>query len=467
MSRSTRFALVAVIAFTGLVPLASAGDVKAIVKHGSVVITGSPQPDVISVIGGSPVVIHPGAGTTVNGQAGDVLLPLPPKDVLIDLREGDDDLTTSGSFVRDLRARLGAGADHALIVGSFARDVRIDGGADLDDLDLKLATIQRDLVIEGGPQGCEADLQSSTVNDDVTVRLGTVALTSPTQFFRFLTVGGRLTIAGKSAGTFTLMNSTAHGRTAIDVGGGGAIAATVQFVTILDRLSLALNGIAALTLANSTIDGDATVRAKGPQFVQSQFVVSANGSLTLRSSAPDTTISVTDSSVDSDLRVTLASKVKGYFSWAAGGGVDGDVSIRTGKGDDSVYFFQSTLARNLDIDTGSGEDLCLISGMTVGRTRVRGGSGPLQFQSNLSHYGRFDLGCGGAADVVTSANDKFDGDARFALGGGDNSLTLDTDDCNADLTVRCGDGADTLAFTDLFVGGKKSIKTGGGMDTGP
>ncbi len=463
-----RTALVLVVCLSPFAKSALAGDVVAENKNGKVVVTGSDGADALSFqIVGTGFQLTPGAGTTVNGAIMTFEIPAPTKDVLVDLKDGNDVLTcVASSYPRGMRVKLGGGEDIITIAGTFERGVRIDGGPGADTIAAGGVTTGKDFVVDGGAEGCEVNLQGMTIEENLTVRLRTLSVPAATQTVKLAVVHGAFTLSGRNTGAVAFMNSSVSERVRISLA-DESIPLALQFLSLGSSLGVNVNGDCGATLANSSAPGDVSFRSKGPNFglVVSQATLS--GDFRERSECATATLGFSGSSVNGDFAVRHDSTGPSAVAWSAGSGIHGDVSIRCGKGPDTLTLSQTAFDGDVDVDLGAGDDFVSVTQLTCGRTRFDGGGGTNQLESSLSHWDRFEWRGGPGRDDLLLSGDEVKGDANFLLASGMNRLSLETVNVNADLTVRCGDDADVLTFADLFVGGKKSIKTGGGADTGP
>ncbi len=160
----------------GIATRSHAGEVIAAVDaHGDLFVAGSSGADSVAMVhvaSSNHWFVKAGAPTTsINGV--NTVAFVVTRDVVIDLRGGDDEVQCSGAVPRDLRIRLGAGVDEARVYdATVGRDLRVVKGPDRDTFDLKKSAITRDVRIDSGGPGVDFAVRTSSIGRDLTVRFG-------------------------------------------------------------------------------------------------------------------------------------------------------------------------------------------------------------------------------------------------------------------------------------------------------
>ena len=179
------------------------------------------------------------------------------------------------------------------------------------------------------------------------------------------------------------------------------------------------------------------------------FEVSADGDLRITGDACDATLTLTPGPTRDALTLsvdagTSLGGVPGPTS-ATAAGVVGDVWIDMGAGNDSVLVERVDSPGDLHIDQGSGANRVRFVDVDVaGDVSLRGGDGN---------------------DVFGGPSIRIVGSMLFDVGAGGNNLALDLT-TGADLTIRTGDGDDSIRLSDFSgSGGTLWIDAGGGANT--
>lgn len=188
--------------------------------------------------------------------------------------------------------------------------------------------------------------------------------------------------------------------------------------------------------------------------------------------------------------------------------VEGNVTVDSGDGNDTVSLAESRLAGRLRVDTGSGADgVQVAAGSTVGRADLRfptgaaeviwngsevrrlrvdfgasqgdvavessilkridiqGGTLPLSvLVANANVTGDFDIRSRSASDVIRLSGVLVGGDATWRLGRGVNDVFVGSVQIRGDLTIRTGRDDDTVAVIGSTIEGETDIRTGEGED---
>jgi hypothetical protein len=134
-------------------------------------------------------------------------------------------------------------------------------------------------------------------------------------------------------------------------------------------------------------------------------------------------------------------------------GVNGDVKVNLGGGDDILSVFNTTTAlvlpKDLRISLGSGNDLVILANVTVkGGLEIRNGSASGRETISLEDVAvwsdaKFETGAGN--DTVQIADSSFRGELEVRLGAGNDSLSVANSQVRDDFKVDGGDGFDTFS----------------------
>jgi hypothetical protein len=160
--------------------------------------------------------------------------------------------------------------------------------------------------------------------------------------------------------------------------------------------------------------------------------------------------------------------------------VGGNVSIKTGQGDDDLTLIDTDIpSGNLTIDTSDGVDTLVIdlfasvSGTTVGgdvSIKTGMGNDDLDLQ-NADIIGNLSIGTSHGDDDVFVFVTAVGGDATVDTSDGDDEVLLsglapaDNFTVGGDLTVETGKGDDQVDIDETVVGGDLEIATSWGLDT--
>lgn len=150
-------------------------------------------------------------------------------------------------------------------------------------------------------------------------------------------------------------------------------------------------------------------------------------------------------------------------------GVTGNVTIRTGSGDDSVSLDGPTVAGRVLINTGKGDNTILVDGTNVGKTLTIL-NGPDDDQTMIidsTILGKTLVKSASGNDGVTMQNNTIGGDLAIAAGHDDDLVTLDDLQVAGKLLLNTGRGADTVNVERSPVaGGPQSYFAGGNIRLG-
>jgi hypothetical protein len=147
---------------------------------------------------------------------------------------------------------------------------------------------------------------------------------------------------------------------------------------------------------------------------------------------------------------------------------DGNVSVTGGQGNDTVNLAAASVAGNLNVSTGVGNDSFAVTQATTvsGNFTLQQGSGndnvalgSLTVQSNAQ------INLGDGTDTVTATTGTVQGNLSVQAGNGADSVSLAaTEAVNGTLLYQLGNGADTVnSFAS--VGGRTEWYSGNGNDS--
>jgi hypothetical protein len=164
--------------------------------------------------------------------------------------------------------------------------------------------------------------------------------------------------------------------------------------------------------------------------------------------------------------------------------IAGNLDVRLGSGDDEFALsdgygaYYNEIDGNVTIKGEAGDDNILIAGVDVGKNlTVDAGSG--DDQVSVGHYADYNtFYADGFGYYYVTGNVNVDGNAKFTLGDGDDTLNiepydyfvvnfsgkLDVDAGKGDDYVEFGTNGDGFGFPYIYVEGKANIKLGDGDD---
>ena len=154
----------------------AAGDVAAVVKKGSLVLTGDADGNEITIdqagLGAGELRVTPGLGTTLNGAAAPAVFPGVTGGITAKLGDGNNDLVLDGvNLAGDVAIALGDQGDTVMLGGTFGGDATLtfgdgknslsfaDASSIAGDLKIKakngddLLSVAEQVTIGGEPQG--------------------------------------------------------------------------------------------------------------------------------------------------------------------------------------------------------------------------------------------------------------------------------------------------------------------------
>lgn len=370
-----------------------AGNVTGVAQNGNLYLTGDGADNSIEIRKGvSNIRILGLSGTSINGAGGLEDFSGVFKDVIINLKGGDDLLNLEG----------GGGGTAAVVY----RDLIFRGGGGADTLtSVAGAVVGRDLVFLGA-----GDTSSATLDG---IDIGRHARFSGSanvvvQASNFTKINGALVVQSSALADVTLDDTT------------------------LGRLNLAADGQVNADLTDVLVGGNARIKGGlGADVIDMGFGNEILGSLTIQTRGGDDTVEPNAE-------------------------VGGNVTVHLGGGTNQVFeTFSMTVYGNLTIrSSGSGVDNWTLDGVQIlGGTSLSTGAGAdIVLFDDCDFFGRLNfLGSGGGDQVQISdgANVFFYGPALFDLGNGADTLQLGAGgigeaDFNSGVTLQGGAGADTL-----------------------
>ncbi|MBL8768504.1 MAG: hypothetical protein JNL94_14105, partial [Planctomycetes bacterium] len=282
----------------GFGAIAHAGDMKAVVKAGTLTITDSSGDDLLAVdqagiMDPTTFRLTSGPGTTVNGSALAQTFAGVTKDIRFVHTGGtDEDVISTLTVPRDLIVQAGAldGFDLTFVGAVVDRDLKIDskadvlgidttmGGGSIVKRDVKISTsasvgtianlaplfVVRNLSWKGGALPDLIELGNSThVGGTVSLDLGG----GSDQVLQDDTVhiGGTMKIKGKTGMKQVTLSGSYHDDVVCDFGASDSVTATVDAVAISGMLNLRLGSgaIHAATISSTSIGEGVDVQSKG------------------------------------------------------------------------------------------------------------------------------------------------------------------------------------------------------------
>ncbi len=382
-----RFVPVVAAACCMAASIARGGNVTAVVKHGSLVLSGSATVDRIFLSQVDPanphrIRVEPGVATTLNGLGTPQSFSGVTRDVRASLGDGDDvfDLS-SGALPRGLVLHCGSSGSPSLsIFGTVKGNVRVDTEGAALDVSISNGIVGGDFRVVGGPQADFVNLIShSLIGGDLTLRMNGGA-----DHFNLSqsTFAGRTTLSGgPGANTYSLSGSTFGGRVLV---AGGAEAEMLHAPDSFFR------GSVRFSLGESDAVMGNVVESLRSSFARDVRISGGSG----RDSC----------SFDQSeaLRRVRFDGGAGPNSFASDFGSAESFDLRGGGGVDSISMGGSIVAtRDLLIRSGAGDNVVIVSSAMVGNA--------------------FTVRAGAGDDTLTVTNVQVLGKERFDLGGGTNS----------------------------------------------
>ncbi len=429
---------------------ASAGDVKAKVKSGSLLLDATGAVDgvgfaVVGLVGGDVKVVTL-TGTTVNG----IDTPAP-----------------FGAITQDVRIALGPGADVLTVSGTISRDVRVDAGDGLDTLMIQDAAVGRHLTVDTGRGFSGASVHTVTIGGDLRVRLGDQLAPTASAEIKFVSIGGKLAlVTGDDPASITIDNVAAERRSSVKVGGGSSniLFHATQWT---DDLSISTRGDSTVELTQNNFTEDLVVRGAGARSAATLQLLQINGDLRVASRATQSFWTLNGGIDRGDVRVDLASKslTDGVLQNTS---IDGNVRVRTGRGADSVRISLATIDGNLDVGCGPAADAVSMNDNTIGaRARIALGAGDDRLRADsigTASFQRLAVDAGSGDDFVGSISAIIAGKATIDLGSGDNNSLFALASFDDDFKMTAGGGNDDVDLSAATFLAAKVVQLGGGTN---
>jgi len=381
------------IAFTVAMPV-RAGDVTVTVGGGTLKLKGSAEADDVTIDNRGGAVglrVTPGAGTTLNGVAGEQVFGGATGGIKAALGDGADvfvvdDLIVPGA----LTVATGKGSDRVRVIFSIIREkAKIDLGAGNNALEVCDSTFDGSLAAKAG----------APVDEIVTAQCpgGVSSLISPSGSIAILEevlVSGDLSFkTAKGLDGLGVRRATIVGDAKIALGGGVNGFGTCD-ADYRGNLTIAMagkdEGIASLVCEGT----DFIVQAEGDGAIGIADV-SIAGRLKIKTGKGGDGVVIIDTSMGSakidvgaglNFAALTVSSTEGNLDVKGGKHADqlqidgfgamGDAKLTLGAGDNELITKGSTVAGDLTVKAGNGNDTLHTSGITVGGTRtVKGGGG--------------------------------------------------------------------------------------------
>jgi len=193
--------------------------------------------------------------------------------------------------------------------------------------------------------------------------------------------------------------------------------------------------------------GDLVIRARGRQGAALEITQGATADEFIVTGLDDTT-------VNGQSTVTIS-------------GVDDDIRIRLGSGDNNVTLSDITVADDLMIRTGAGDDAVTLTGVTVtGDTRIVTGWGADDVDLGDSNFiGRVRVRTLAGADDVDLSGSSFDGRVQIDTGWADDSLDVAGCTFATRVRARTSQGADSVNLLGSNFQGRFKLGTSWGSDS--
>ncbi len=440
--------LAPVLAFLCLPALASAGDVAAKLKNGSLFITSGAATDDLTVqmidAGTGLVRVTPGAGTTVNGAA-------TPQDF--------------APVTKDVRVELGAGDDHVTVIGLFPHDIRLHGGDGYQAFEVKNASAARDIVIEDSGLWRDVNFDHVGAGRDLVIRVGEQGpLNGSIDLFN-LNVQRKLSITtGTVRGTIFLFMSEIGGAATVRAAGGAQL--DFEMCLLHAGLSTSFRGTTIQSLKRTTVAGATTLSARdGATGSFAIDTVTFDGPFKLKSSTLGGNTTMASATVNSD----FAFDVRGPGIW--NGVVTSctfmnDVRGRGGRGIDGMTIAGSFLGGQTDMRLGAGDDVLALVNTTANDVRADLGAGNDLFSAGgTTSFSILRARTGSGSDSIGIGGLSVAGDAEVAAGSGANDIEIKTSAIGGALDVSAGKDHDVIDLTGTTATGGIHVHTGGGNDT--
>lgn len=408
-----------------------AGDVSVLIRSGDLVITGDVN---LGDVAESIRIEHDGtnysvtglSGTTINGAGSPFQSAAVTRDIIVDLRTGNDSVEVKGLAVenrlrvpRNLTVRGGTGDDTIRVENVEVVGVlNVDGAAGANTIDVKGSRLTRDAVLRGG-----ADTDTITIDQS--------------QFLGKLTVDP---LAGTN--TIDVKNSSSVAKDALIRGGINVDSIAVDGSSFSGKLTV--DGLA----------GENTIAVRGGSAVARDVLLKGG--------------------VEDDVITVESSGFSGKLTIDSGAGLDDltikdsdvtrDVSVKSLSGNTEVSIERVTARAKLSVVTGGGRDeVRILSSSVTGALSVSTGGeaddvglNSVNVASNITINAGLNLG---SVVKVGGVDTVIDGDPdRVGIVGGEAvNLTVDMGDSGSkDRAAGIGE----VGITGTKINGNLTIKTG-------
>lgn len=486
---------------------AVAGDMSASLKSGVLTIKDSSADDSFTIDQSGLMTtnfrITPDPGTTVNGSAVAQLFSGVTKDVKLVFGLGTDHAEIDDVVIeRDLLVNTGVGtaASVGIVNGlDVGRDLRVDtkgptfslsssGTGNIVRRDVKCTLrgtssnslaftplhVLRNTIIKGA-SGSDVVVVGANVQ-----LVGNVTFDSGAGIDTYVdsattVVGGNLKMTGKAGTKTCVASGKVSGDLITDVGNGdgntvvctapkvgGSIRAkfgtgtnnvlTVSSVTVTEGIECTSKGsVDSVTLVGTSCGGDVRVKlGNGTNAMSMSSNPAIGGDVVFTGGQGIDHVSVNASSVLGDIRANTSSAPVGTPDTYSMllGSVGGDLVVTGGSGD----------------FVGAIEDVT-----TVGDARFMLGSGNSSFtvDGGTYHSIRATMGSGNDTFFLTGGTNKVVTDLVLKLGSGANTMPISHSTIGRDLIVETGAGSDSISISTTTIIGATDIDLGGGMNSGP
>jgi hypothetical protein len=175
-------------------------------------------------------------------------------------------------------------------------------------------------------------------------------------------------------------------------------------------------------------------------------------------------------SLSGSLRMTLGNALGGYDVTVTGDGatssIFGNLTVRSGSGDDSCTVTDMAIGGSAYVDLGGGGDIMAFDTSTVGGNLATGNASALLLgttvEGNFRHFMTENLGAGASIDVDSVVL----GNATFNMAAGQPDIVIIEGTVEGNVYVNMRGGGDDLAFdVDATILGSFVYTGGSGTDT--
>jgi hypothetical protein len=431
-----------------------AGDVKAELKGGDLVVTGdrnvvdANDRIEISSLGSGSYRVTGLDGTTVNGRAPGTPVDISgvTRHVKVDLKTGNNKVEILGAegarfmVPGDLTVKTLLGSDEVRArYATVGGKVTVDVGAGNDTVTMQSLVAAKDVSIKSGDGGDVVSLSHSTLGGKLTVDTGnendSVTIDSTT-------VEKDLSIkTGNGVDTATMTDVTAKGKLTVDTGNDNDTV-TIDHTAVEKDLSITTgNGDDLVLLQAVTAKGKVTVdTGNGEDRVGLFDGTTVDKDASLSTGNGDDVVGLKDTTIKGNLRVTSGNQQDAVG--LAGGEVFGNATLDAGNTDavrgarDSVGLTGTRIRGDLNVRTGRGEDLVGAGNDTTLTDTI---------QTIFTEAFGSDL-----VGVILAGRVGVQGNASFSTGDGSDDIGFFGVDVTGDATVTSGKGGDELHVVDSY-----------------